>query len=293
MGVLVFGSVVADLVFALPCLPRPGLTVLGPGYRILPGGKGANQATAAALDGAPSAFVGAVGADPLAVVALSAMRAAGVDLSRLAVVDAPTACAAVCVGPDGQNQIAVGSGANRLARAAQVEAAALGPGTTLLLQMEVPAEENAALIARARAAGARVLLNLAPAGELPRAALGALDLLIANEHEAAALGAGLGCAGSAAALHAVLGIAVAVTLGEAGAVAATAAGELTVPAFPVPAVDTTGAGDAWCGVLAAALDRGLPLAAAMRRASAAAALTCMREGAAAALPDRPAIDALL
>jgi ribokinase len=293
MGVLVFGSVVADLVFALPSLPRPGLTVLGPGYRILPGGKGANQATAAALDGAPSAFAGAVGADPWAVVALSAMRAAGVDLSRLAVVGAPTACAAVCVGPDGQNQIAVGSGANRLARAAQVEAAALGPGTTLLLQMEVPAEENAALIARARAAGARVLLNLAPAGELPRAALGALDLLIANEHEAAALGAGLGCAGSAAALHAVLGIAVAVTLGEAGAVAATAAGELTVPAFPVPAVDTTGAGDAWCGVLAAALDRGLPLAAAMRRASAAAALTCMREGAAAALPDRPAIDALL
>jgi ribokinase len=293
MGVLVFGSVVADLVFALPSLPRPGHTVLGPGYRTLPGGKGANQATAAALDGAAAAFAGAVGADAMAEIALSAMRAAGVDLSRLAVVEAPTACAAVCVGPDGQNQIAVGSGANRLAQAAQVEPAALGPGSVLLLQMEVPAEENAALIARARAAGTRVLLNLAPATPLPRAALGALDLLIANEHEAAALGAALGCAGSAAALHAALGIAVAVTLGEAGAEAMTAEGALTVPAFPVLAVDTTGAGDAWCGVLAAGLDRGLPLALAMRRASAAAALACTRVGAAAALPGRAAIEALL
>ena len=293
MGVLVFGSVVADLVFALPSLPRPGHTVLGSGYRALPGGKGANQATAAALDGAAAAFAGAVGADSMAEIALSAMRAAGVDLSRLAVVEAPTACAAVCVGPDGQNQIAVGSGANRLAQAAQVEPAALGPGTVLLLQMEVPAEENAVLIARARAAGARVLLNLAPAAPLPRAALGALDLLIANEHEAAALGAALGCAGSAAALHAALGIAVAVTLGEAGAEAMTVEGALTVPAFPVRAVDTTGAGDAWCGVLAAGLDRGLPLAVAMRRASAAAALTCTRTGAAAALPGRAAIEALL
>lgn len=293
MGVLVFGSVVADLVFALPELPRPGHTVLAPGYHALPGGKGANQATAAALDGAATAFAGAVGPDALAEVALSAMRAAGVDLARLAVAAAPTACAAVCVAPDGSNQIAVGSGANLLARAAQVEDAALGPATTLLLQMEVPAVENAALIDRARARGARVMLNLAPAGEMPRAALGALDLLVANEHEAAALGQALGCAGTAAALHAALGIDVAVTLGGAGAAAATQAGPIRVPAFPVRAIDTTGAGDAWCGVLAAALDRGAPLAAAMRRASAAAALACTRPGAASALPRAAEIDALL
>jgi ribokinase len=280
MSVLVFGSVNADLVFALPGLPAPGETVLGPHHAMLPGGKGANQAVAAARDGAPTAFAGAVGEDALAEVALSGLRDAGVDLARLAWVAAPTACAAVLVDPAGRNQIAVGSGANREARAAQVEAAVLSPGTLLLLQMEVPAAENAALIRRARAGGARVLLNLAPAAPLPADVLGALDLLIANEHEAAWLGAQLSCGASAPALHRALGVPVAVTLGEAGAEAATATGVIATPAFPVRAVDTTGAGDAWCGVLAAALDRGLPLEVAMRRASAAAALACTRIGAA-------------
>ncbi|TDH60913.1 ribokinase [Dankookia rubra] len=284
MPVLVFGSVVADLVFALPALPAPGVTVLGPGYAALPGGKGANQAVAAALDGAATAFAGAVGADAMAEVALAGLRGAGVDLSRLATVEAPTACAAVCVDPGGRNQIAVGSGANLAARARQVEDAALGPATILLLQMEVPPAENAALVRRARARGARVLLNLAPAAEIDAAALRALDLLVANEHEAAWLAARLSCAADAAGLHRALGIDVAVTLGEAGAEAMTAGGAFCVPAFPVRAVDTTGAGDAWCGVLAAALDRGLPLEAAMRRASAAAALACTRPGAAAAMP---------
>lgn len=293
MPVLVFGSVVADLVFALPALPAPGVTVLGPGYAALPGGKGANQAVAAALDGVPTAFAGAVGGDAMAAVALAGLRGAGVDLSRLAVVEAPTACAAVCVDPEGRNQIAVGSGANLLAQAAQVEDAALTPATVLLLQMEVPPAENAALVHRARARGARVVLNLAPAGEMPAEALRALDLLVANEHEAAWLAARLGCGVDAMALHRALGIGVAVTLGEAGAEAATAEGRIRVPAFPVRAVDTTGAGDAWCGVLAAALDRGLPLEAAMRRASAAAALACTRVGAAAAMPRAAETDTLL
>ena len=152
MTLIVFGSVVVDLVLALPALPTPGQTVLAPGYRLLSGGKGANQAVAAARDGAAVGFAGAVGADPLAAIALGGLRGAKVDLSRLAIVAAPTGCAAVCVDPAGHNQIAVGSGANLLARAAQVEAAALGPATTLLLQMEVAPAENAALIARARAA---------------------------------------------------------------------------------------------------------------------------------------------
>ncbi|RAI60051.1 PfkB family carbohydrate kinase [Roseicella frigidaeris] len=291
MPVLVFGSVIADLVFALPQLPASGLTVLGPGYAALPGGKGANQAVAAALDGAATGFAGAVGEDAMAEVALAGLRAAGVDLGRLARVAAPTGCAAVCVDPAGRNQIAVGCGANLAARAAQVEDGALSPATVLLLQMEVPPEENAALIRRARAAGARLVLNLAPAAALPREALGALDLLVANEHEAAWLAARLGCGADAAGLRAALGIDVAVTLGEAGAVAATAAGRLAVPAFPVAAVDTTGAGDAWCGVLAAALDRGLPFEAALRRASAAAALACTRPG--AAMPRAAETEALL
>lgn len=293
MPVLVFGSVIADLVFALPSLPAPGLTVLAPGYAALPGGKGANQAVAAALDGAEVAFAGAVGADAMAEIALSGLRGAGVDLARLVRVDAPTGCAAVCVDPAGRNQIAVGSGANLRALAAQVEDGALSPATLLLLQMEVPPAENAALIYRARARGARVLLNLAPAGDMEADALRALDLLVANEHEAAWLAARLGCGANAAALHRCLGIGVAVTCGEAGAEAMTAAGHVRVPAVPVQAVDTTGAGDAWCGVLAAALDRGIPLEAAMRRAAAAAALCCTRPGAAAAMPRAEETDRLL
>jgi ribokinase len=147
-------------------------------------------------------------------------------------------------------------------------------------------------VARAKARGVRVVLNLAPPGDLPMETLRALGLLVVNEHEAAVLAARLGCSADAAALHAALGVDVAVTLGEAGAVAATAAGVIATPAFPVTPVDTTGAGDCWCGVLCAGLDRGLALAAAMRRASAAAAIACTRPGAAASMPTREETDAL-
>ncbi|HEV7265343.1 MAG TPA: ribokinase [Falsiroseomonas sp.] len=293
MSVIVFGSANADLVFAVPQLPAPGVTVLGDGVRSSPGGKGANQAVAAARDGAAVAFAGCVGRDAFAEVATAALRDAGVDLSRLAVVDQPTGCAAICVDPAGRNQIAVAPGANLAARAAQVEDAALHPWVVLLLQMEVPAAETAALVARAKARGARVVLNLAPPGELPAGTLRALDVLVVNEHEAAVLAGRLGCASDAAGLRAALGVAVAVTRGEAGAELATAAGEAMVPAFPVTPVDTTGAGDCWCGVLAAGMDRGLPLEAAMRRAAAAAAIACTRPGAAAAMPARDETEALV
>ncbi len=284
MSVLVFGSANADLVFTVPELPAPGVTVLGESYAALPGGKGANQAVAAARDGARTAFVGAVGRDVLAEVATSALRGAGVDLSRLAVLDRPTGCAAICVDAAGRNQIAVAGGANLGTSAAQVEDAALGPDVTLLLQMEVPAAENVAMIHRARARGARVVLNLAPPGEMPEQALHALSLLILNEHEAAALAARLGTTAGAQALRAALSVDVAVTRGGEGAEAATAEGLLRLPAFPVQPVDTTGAGDCWCGVLAAGLDRGLTLEAAMRRAAAAAAIAVTRPGAASSMP---------
>lgn len=297
MSLLVFGSVNADLVFRVPALPAPGETVLGPGYLALPGGKGANQAVAAARDGAaPVAFAGAVGRDALAAVATRALRDAGVDLSRLAEAEAPTGCAAIAVDAAGRNQILVASGANLAARAAQVEDAALTPATTLLLQMEVPAEETAALIRRARARGARILLNLAPAAPLPGDALRAVDLLVANAAEAAWLAARLGCGAGAAAIATALGgPGVVVTQGEAGAEAAPRDGPLLrVPAFALPGIeDTTGAGDCWCGVLGAGLDRGLPLAVAMRRASAAAALACTRPGAASSFPDAAETEALL
>lgn len=293
MSILVFGSANTDLVFTVPSLPKAGETVLGHGFTAWPGGKGANQAVAAARDGAQVAFIGCVGEDGFAAVATDAMREAGVDLSQLLAVDGPTGCASICVDAEGRNQIAVAPGANTMVRAAQVADEALHRGVILLLQMEIPAEEVAALLARASARGARCILNLAPPGDLPTEALRAVHLLVLNEHEAVVLAARLGTEATAQALHQTLGIDVAVTRGLAGAEAATADGPVLVAAFTTQVVDTTGAGDTWCGVLAAGLDRGLDLRAAMHRAAAAAALTCTRPGAAPAMPVAAETDALL
>jgi ribokinase len=291
-NVIIFGSVNADLTFPVPALPAPGHTVLSGPWRATPGGKGANQAVAAARDGAAVRFVGAVGRDPMAAVALSALRGAGVDLSAVNETDSATGAACICVDSQGRNQIAVSPGANALARASQVPL--LAPGDILLMQMEVPPEENAALIHRARAQGARPILNLAPASPISPEALRALHLLVVNEHEAAWLAAHLGCATSARALHVALGVDVAVTLGERGAEAATGSGAWRTQALPPRMVlDTTGAGDCWCGVLAAALARGVPLEAAMRRAAAAASIAVSRPGAGDAMPAGAETDALL
>jgi ribokinase len=293
MSIIVFGSANADLIFAVPALPRPGETVLGVEFHQMPGGKGANQAVAAARDGAAVAFAGCVGEDPLARIATGAMREAGVDLSRLLAVDAPTGCASICVDTDGRNQIAVAPGANLSARASQVEDAALHPGSILLLQMEVPAEEVRLLIERAAGLGARCILNLAPPEDLPPEALRALHLLVLNQHEAATLAARSGTEPTAAALRTALGCDVAVTRGVDGAEAATAEGVEFIRAIRVDIKDTTGAGDTWCGVLAAGLDRGFALPDAMRRAAAAAALSCTRPGAAPSMPVAAETSALL
>jgi ribokinase len=282
--IVCFGSINLDLIFPLLHLPVAGETVLGPAMRIEPGGKGANQAVAAALDGARVVFAGAVGRDALAEDALRLLRSSGVDLSRVVTAAAATGCAAICVDRDGRNLIAVASGANLAARADQVEDALLRAGDTLLLQMEVPVAENVALVARARAKGMRIVLNLAPAAALPGETLRALDLLVANEEEAAFLAGELGCVATAEALFAALGVGVVVTLGGAGVEAATASGLLRVPAARIVPVDTTGAGDCFTGVLAAGLDRGLPLEAALRRANAAAGIACTRPGTQGALP---------
>lgn len=288
--IVVFGSINLDLIFALPSIPRPGETVLGPDTRIEPGGKGANQAVAAARDGAQVAMAGAVGRDALAAGALRLLRDAGVDLSRVAETDATTGCAAITVDAAGNNAIAVGSGANRLARAAQVEDALLSPAATLVLQMEVPAAETAALIHRARARGARIVLNLAPAAPLPEDALRKLDVLVVNETEAAWLCGQLCCAGTAADLQARLGVDVVRTLGGDGVEAATRSGLLHIPARPVSVVDTTAAGDCFVGVLAAGLDRGATMPAALHRANAAAALCCTRAGSQGSLPSGAEIE---
>lgn len=291
--IVVFGSINLDIVFPLPALPRPGETVLGPAAQMHPGGKGANQALAAARDGASVVLAGATGRDALADAALALLGPAGIDLSRVARSDAMTGCAGICVDAEGRNQIAVASGANLLARAAQIEDALLDAGNTLVLQMECDAAETASLIQRARRRGARVVLNLAPAAPLPRAAFAAVDVLVANEEEAAWLGEHVGAAPDAGGLRAALGPAVVVTRGAAGLVAAGPLGMISLPARPVRAVDTTGAGDCFCGVLAAALDRGSLLASALARANAAASLSCTRPGAQPSFPMAAETDAAL
>jgi ribokinase len=281
--ILVFGSINVDVVVPVPHLPAAGETVLGGDYALLPGGKGANQALAARRAGAEVRLAGAVGADSFAAVALAGLKRDGVDTGLVRVVDTPTGCALIMVGADGENLIAVASGANQSVRADQVPDALLGPRTLVVAQMEVPFAETQALIRRARARGGGCLLNLAPALPIDPAVLPDLDLVVANAGEAARLGPEV-----ARQLRRGLVI----TRGAAGAEAHLADGSsLAVPALPVDAVDTTGAGDTFVGVLAAALDAGLTLDRALPRASAAAGLSCLARGAQAAMPDVAAIEA--
>jgi ribokinase len=291
--VIVFGSINLDLIFDLPSIPRPGETILGPTTRIEPGGKGANQAVGAARDGGSVIMAGSVGRDALADGATALLRAAGVNLDRVQAVDASTGCAAIAVDPAGNNAIAVGLGANLLTSHRQVEDALLHSTATLVLQMEADAAENAALIARARAAGSRIILNLAPARPLPEAALRAVDILVVNETEAAWLAGHLGCSETAVDVRNRLGgISVLVTRGGEGAEVAGPEGNWHQPAIPIQPVDTTAAGDCFVGVLAHRLDRGETLQSALRRASVAAAACCTRPGSQGSIPTAAETDTL-
>lgn len=294
--IVVFGSINLDLVTHVDAIPRPGETVLGPGYAKIPGGKGANQALAARRAGARVALVGAAGRDDFADAALALLAADGVDLTGVARVDAPTGAAFIAVDAKGENAIVVASGANAFARADALEAMTLGPGDTLLLQRETPEAENLAAARRAKAAGARVILNLAPAGALPDAWFEVLDALILNEHEAAALGAGMGVGSApdavARAIDARRGVACVVTLGGEGAIAWTGGVRREAPAPAIEVVDTTGAGDAFVGAFAAALDHGLHIGGALLRGVAAGGLACTTAGAQTSLPRGEEIEAL-
>ena len=239
-------------------------------------------------------MVGAVGDDSLFDGASAgAARSCGRRrLRRVATAcRAQTGCAAICTGKDGRNLIAVGSGANARARAHQVPDALLTAGNTVLLQMEVDPEETAALIRRNQ--GARLILNLAPALPLPHDALRAIDILVVNEHEAGWLAASLGVAANAAALHAALCATVVRTLGDAGAEYAGPEGAGHAPAHRIHVIDTTAAGDCFTGVMAASLDRGMALPAALARATAAAAICCTRRGSQTSLPRAAETDRLL
>jgi ribokinase len=281
--VVVFGSVNLDLTATVPRIPRAGETLAGSHFAMAPGGKGANQALSARRAGARVAMVGAVGRDAFAAAALANLKAAGVDLDRMANVAAPTGVALINVAADGANAITVVAGANAHAKALQVPDEWLGPDSVVLMQLEVPMREVESLALHARERGARVLLNAAPAGALAEPLWRTLDVLLVNEGEAAVVGAACGlpvpAREFAQAARARYGCTVVVTLGSAGAVAVNAHGSLELPAPPVDVVDTTGAGDAFCGAFACAWQRGASLPEAIAQALVAGARACTEHGA--------------
>jgi len=282
--VCVVGSANLDLIALTERLPSPGETVLGHGYLEAPGGKGLNQAIAAARAGAQVVLVVAVGADDAGRALRATAEAEGIDTAFVHNLDGvPTGRALIAVSDDGANAIVVVPGANgRVSAVAVMEAAeAIATCDVLLVQHEVPGEGNYAALRVARANGVTTILNPAPARSVPPDVLALVDILVPNEHEYAVLGD-------------VPGVAtLVVTEGERGARVVDVSGERRVNPFAVTAVDTVAAGDAFCGVLAASLAAGLALDAALVRASAAGALATTVRGAAPSLPTAAQVDALI
>jgi ribokinase len=290
-NVIVVGSVNADLVVSVAELPRAGETVTGGTFARHGGGKGANQAVAAARAGASVAMVGAVGADDLGDEALRELAAEGIDVSAVARLDGvPTGVAAIVVDARGENLVAVASGANAAIDAAVVEDAVPPGDGVVLLGHEIPEAAVVAGIRAGRAAGRRVVLNPAPARRL----VDGLDgvLLTPNAHEARALTGEEDVEAAARALAARTGAPVLVTLGGEGALLFDGDAE-RLPAPAVEVVDTTGAGDAVNGALAAELAAGRPLREAARFAMVAAALSTQVAGARAGMPLRGEVLAAL
>ncbi|MEI5667986.1 ribokinase [Bosea sp. CCNWLW174] len=295
--ITVFGSLNVDLVTPVERLPGAGETVLGPGYALHPGGKGANQALAARRAGAEVTLVGAVGRDGFAEIALGLLAEDGVDLAHVARVEAPTGAAFIAVDAAGSNQIVVAAGANALAKADAVETLRPGEGDLLLLQREVPEGECLRAARAMRAGGGRVVLNLAPAGEPAPELLALTDILIVNEHEALILAGSLGWSETepdaiARRIDGERGIACIVTLGSAGAVGWHGGVRRRLEAPVVDAVDTVAAGDSFVGAFAAALQAGFGFSGALQRGLAAGSLACTVAGAQPSVPRREAIEAL-
>lgn len=299
--VLVIGSANVDYTIALERLPRPGETVSGGTLLVNHGGKGANQAVAARRLGADVRFIACVGADPAGRAIREALAGEGVDVTGIAVsAGAATGTALIAVDAHGLNQIAVAPGANRelavphlAARRGDFEWAQV-----VVCQLETPLETVAWALAESRRHRAITLLNPAPVPARALELWPLVDYLTPNEGEAERLSSvGVRDAATAARAAEILrarGVGtVIVTLGAEGGVASTEGATLHVPAFPVVAVDTTAAGDAFNGGLAVALAEGRLREAALRFASAAAGLTCTRRGAQASLPSRRDVERLL
>ena len=280
--VTVLGSANLDEVLQVLRLPVPGETVLAVSRRQHPGGKGLNQAVAAARADARTAFVGALGRGPDAEVLLAALSEADVDTTAVARLDGPSGTAFIVVQRSGENSIVVDPGANAgLTTLSAAGRAAVTGARVLLAQLEVPLEVVQEAAAVARASGTLVLLNASPARPVDDL-LPLVDVLLVNETEVAALGA------------AAAGREVVVTRGAAGAVHVGRDGRTShVPGLPAEVVDTTGAGDTFAGVLAASLAQGRTMPDALRRAVAAGALAVEGHGAVPSIPTRSAVDARL
>jgi ribokinase len=303
--VVVVGSVNSDVTARVGTLPRPGETVAGSDLRLLPGGKGANQAVAAARAGARVRLVGALGNDELARTPREFLAAEGLDLTGLVTVDGPAGTALILVDADGENVIVIIPGANATVDSQRVGALDLGPRDVVLLQNEIPEPANLAAARRARECGARSVLNLAPYRDTGAELLETVDVLVLNETEYAALSRrwGPGVSGPAVPVDTVGSSGadlnrpgngdVVVTVGAAGVRARVNGNPIAVPAYNVPVLDTTGAGDCFCGAFGAALAAGHASDAALRFATAAAAVAVQRYGAAPAMPTRAEIEAVL
>jgi len=298
--ITVFGSINMDLVATTPRLPKPGETVPGTGFTTAAGGKGANQALAAKRAGAAVRMVGAVGRDEFAAPALDLLDKAGTDLSAVARVDGPTGTALILVGGDGENMIAVVPGANGTVSPDQARAALAETATRniLMLQLEVPVASVKAALESARAHGVRTVLNTAPlieeAAELAQLA----DIVIANETEFERLVGRDNLSADTREdmlldMHRKTGQVLIITLGADGVVAAEGGTLHRTQGLKIEPVDTVGAGDTFCGYLAASLDAGLPFDKALRRAAVAGSLACLKAGAQPSIPTASEVDTAL
>lgn len=299
--VFVLGSINQDFVLKVERRPEPGETVTNAELSMGNGGKGANQAAAAALLGASVVFLGRVGDDGFGGPLVRALEEKGIDTSLVETVsDRSTGAAFITVTPDGENAITVAPGANRSLRPEDVEAAsgAIRGARVVVAQMEVPPETVLRAVEVADEAGGRALVNLAPHREVPRELLERLDPLVVNEHEAAfLLGAPKveGVDGALAAAPKLLDLgprSAVITLGADGAVFSDGGSTEHLPAPRVEVVDTTGAGDAFVGALATRLARGEPLGVAVAYAVRAGAAAVTSEGAQGALPTPEVVEAL-
>jgi ribokinase len=296
--IIVFGSLNVDMVLPVESMPRPGDTLLCPEYKLHPGGKGANQAVAAAHMGADVHMFGCVGDDSFSHLCRDSLNASKVQTQYMVTCDKPTGCATICVDARGENMITVASGANLLASSALVPDEMLTDSSILVLQMEVRPEENWQLIERASQRGTRVILNLAPAQAIPDHILKSLSVLVMNQIEATVLALNLGFdiispTIAARRISSKYGITCIVTLGADGAFAASPQGTWTVQALPITAVDTTAAGDAFVGVFAASLAKDMTLDESLRRATVASGLACTSVGAQTSLPDAQQVEQYL